>query len=1247
MGHTMGMTRNDPHLDISESNVRFRACYPGQRTYQIVTFTNPGDTCLAYRILQPVDATGVDPSAGTLAEIKEDVPFRAWPTQGVIAPHQFHLLVLEFAPMWVRNEKPFAANFPIVVDYNESHPKTVRVAGRAWDPKLTFCRGMPTATFPPTCSGIASNMLCEIKNVSEIPISFECRIPTRFRNLFWFPRASGTLAPSDAQGILAHFRPEREDTFSAPMYCVARAVEDPDNIVEGPLKSLMMSDSLDMGEPAPTYVLQFVGHGKKSALSVDVGLVNESGEGVLDLGAVKANDVVCIGSHAAGNTNIATSARKRTREPVKPVIILNSSSLTVYYKVTFEFLEKPELSMEVGRSVLTLDRTEGSVAGRCTETFDITFSPKVRGVYEYRIAITPLENQGGSTAYLNLRADVQYPYVQIADLRTESSTLQPQSMMWTQFQVDGINEHYRGEVAEVEQQFQAAIGIDEKKQLVTKLKMFQLLFGTSAVGSTPTVVYVVLENPGPLPMRFSFQTPKNLNLENAPYWCDEKAMVDEREAHFGWVEEHNIYNIEPRSGEIAPKSFLHVKLTYHHHAIGPYILPVVFNVHEGRSVLFYFKAHTVAPNVGCLSVRSSVVPLQPVPLNAVDGPMQSVELTNSGSVAAHWRIDKQSLFEFNMNNYNFDVLKVHPAEGVLEATSSTFLHFFFVPLEARNYVCPVRIEMLKDGRPAEELCFELRADGYDPTQYKTLADPYFPPNLPIQTYAAIPGCGAALSIEILDFGDCPLRSEVCRMLVLVNYSSEHVLTYNWEHRQLFTLESELQIEPSSGELAPHNYCVIVFRICTRKPVNVSGEVACFLDWTHLSEYGQSAFVEHEDTGPQVEYHAFHSDHVHEPMRTGKAFLHNHDQAHISVANRLTVSRFRHLMSTAAGQKFLNENLHRTALLASHIQTMSPRRAVQASTTSRASIAGGGSGGLDTSKDVGTNSSQTPPTSYPLYVRIRAVVADWEVPTQKRNEFIIKDSFLAIPDVKLVDEDMAEKTRTRAAIRGTSEPNTNSKNPKMVQDTQGRGLSKNLVRSTLEHLIREVMEETSFKDLVDGMLAQDAPFFAQYEDTPPPGEPDHKQVASLMAPSQISAPAVASEVVDDGGFDGGFDELKALLSSRPEPVWGSELLCDFPAPSNPDLDTEAFTSAMGASSSAAIIPTTPTEGGNSEAPPTPSQALLDEAISEHAEVDLEAFKTSAGEVLDQMLLDVMDDVIAGRLNWQRPYPRARRGTREAR
>merc|ERR1719221_589714 len=49
---------------------------------------------------------------------------------------------------------------------------------------------------------------------------------------------------------------------------------------------------------------------------------------------------------------------------------------------------------------------------------------------------------------------------------------------------------------------------------------------------------------------------------------------------------------------------------------------------------------------------------------------------------------------------------------------------------------------------------------------------------------------------------------------------------------------------------------------------------------------------------------------------------------------------------------------------------------------------------------------------------------------------------------------------------------------------------------------------------------------------------------------------------------------------------------------------------------------------------------EDAQNEFGEVDLEAFKGAAGEVLDRILLDMMDDVVAGRLNWMRPLPRVR-------
>mmetsp|Transcript_107359 Transcript_107359/g.309044 ORF Transcript_107359/g.309044 Transcript_107359/m.309044 type:complete len:1834 (-) Transcript_107359:146-5647(-) len=1177
MGHTMGMTRNDPRLDIAETHIRFRACHPGERTYQVAMLTNPGDTTISYRILPPFSAHG-----GGNESVLDGVPFRAWPVQGVIPPHQFHLVALEFAPTRAGNEVAFTANFQMVVDYNEGHPKTLRVSGRAWEPKVTFCRGQSMVTFPPTCSGIASRMECMIRNVSEIPITYECKIPVRFRSLFWFDTPIGRLGPSEATHSIANFCPTSEKVFSAPLYCIARCAEDRDNIIEGPLRSFVSPSPNGSGDN-PTYVLQFVGHGRGPAISLE--------PDNLDLGAVKACDEVS--NH---------------------VVILNSSTLTVHFNVSFEFViddaDDSELTPEIGARALQLGCSEGEVPGRCTESMNITFSPRRRGLYKYRIIVAPRGDHGptGRNITLELKADVQYPCIQIADLRTEAATLQPQSMMWTQFQVDGINSLYRGEVSQIERRFQAAIGIDEKKKLVAQLKPFQMLFGTSAAGSMPTVVYLTLSNPSRLRIRFSFQTPKDLNLENAPYWCDEKAQVDDREAHFTWVEDHNIYDIQPRCGEILPGDFLYVKMTYHHQSIGTHILPVVFNVHDGRSVLLYLKAHSVAPNVGCLSVRSSTVTLQPVPLNVERGTSQPIELTNSGCIAAPWRIDMQSIFSFNMDNYDFEVLSVTPIEGVLLPQSSTFLHFTFTPLEAKSYVCPVRIEMLKDGRAAEELIFELHADGYDPDCEVPRTDTVFPQNLPIQTYAPVPGCGAALSIEILDFDCCPVRAWASRILVLVNYTSEYVLSFRWNPRHLFQ-PGRLQIEPSSGELSPESHCIIVFRICCDEPVDVSGEVACFLDWTHISAYGQPQQVPEENPAPKAEYLAFHADHVHEPMRTGKAFIAGEHSKHVAVANRLTVSRFRNLMSTAAGQKFLNDNLHRTAFLASHIPTMAPQ-----------SLSTSGSGSTGTGEGQIRGAPAPVPSSHPLYVRIRAVVADWAAPPSRRNDFLVLHPRCAPTTEKETDE-YSEMLNTRKAIQG-------SKRHAGADDSGGMG--PDAVVGVLEHMIREIVAEDSFDAILDNIIDEEVPYFVQFEDSPPPGEEP--------APNGVQAEDILELPVKDGeGAEADFTPAPAAGDT----AWRSDLLLDFEPPA------EALPAARprrAAPTQRAAASETPAgdAGGEQEATgleDTP-QHYWEEALREFGEVDLETFRRDAGEVLEGMLLDMVDDVIAGRLNWMRPLPRAR-------
>lgn len=1236
MGHTMA-ARTDTQVDISETNVRFRSCPPGERTYQVVMMTNPGDMPLSYQILPAVDAAKVE-DGGSL-DLGDEAPFRAWPTQGIILPHQFHLIVLEFAPTVARNDVPYVANFQVVADYFDSQPKMIRVSGRAWRPQLSFCNGQLNVTFPPTCSGIASTMACAVKNVSEIPISYECRIPTRFRSTFWFTEASGQLAPSESTSVVANFCPSSERVFSSPMYCAAHCLEDSDNIVEGPLKALLNSSA--PSEDQPSYVLQLVGHGKGPALSLEP-------DG-LDLGAVKACETL-----------------------QRQVVILNSSQLTVRYEVSTKFVGKDAAATLVAEEALVVGHSVGSVAGRCTATLDITFHPPCRGEFVYEVAVTPkgegAEEPSGKSVTFTLCALAQHPYVQIADLRTESATLQPQSMMWTQFQVDGINELYQGEVVDVERKFQAAIGIDEKKRLVRQLKPFQLLFGTSAVESSPTVVYLALSNPGYLPIRFSFQTPENLNLENVPYWCDEKALVDEREAHFTWVEEHGVYDIQPRNGAIAPGDFLHVKFTYHHHSIGTHILPVVFNVHDGRSVLFYLKGHSVAPSVGCLSVRSSVLSLQPVPLGE-RGVVQAVELTNSGGVAAPWRVDLSTISLYNAEKHNFEVLSVKPLEGTLEPQSSTFLHFTFRPLEAKRYTCPVRLEMLKDGRPSEELCFDIQADGYMPGDMPPNVEALFPPNLPIQTYAPVPGYGAALSIEILDFKEVPLRARHSQMLVLVNYTSDFVLSFRWDARKLFRFDHELEIEPSFGELSPGSHCMVVFRLCCDEPVDVSGEIACHLDWTHISAYGQQSIVEsQEDPGAEVEYFGFHADHIHEPARNGKG---QNAPVHISVANRLTVSRFRNLMSTAAGQKFLNENLHRTSVLSSHIPVMSPRRAMQTSTMGLALQSKEELPGMQSSSsmDESSRGPQVPssPTSYPLYVRLRAVVADWMVKPEERKDFVVESCARNLLAQQLTKEEAKDATNPAGLNLGVEEPpgskdyqrqsSTLSPAPEegeMVMEPPGQPEEETnnfkLAGSVLEHLMREVLREEEFGNILDKMLSQDVPFFQQFENSDPPElpPPDHQaapepelQPRTLEEPpAEESVPPLEPESDEDVNFE------VPTGSALP---W-SDLLMDFKAPLAP-VSAPRKSVKTGQSAPCSSSPRSPSGRNVAETlsldasetlltPETQPIRSWEEGLEMYGEVDLDAFQDSAGEVLDRLLLDTVDDVIAGRLNWMRPLPRVR-------
>merc|ERR1719382_247524 len=135
------------------------------------------------------------------------------------------------------------------------------------------------------------------------------------------------------------------------------------------------------------------------------------------------------------------------------------------------------------------------------------------------------------------------------------------------------------------------------------------------------------------------------------------------------------------------------------------------------------------------------------------------------------------------------------------------------------------------------------------------------------------------------------------------------------------------------------------------------------------------------------------------------------------------------------------------------------------------------GGTEASTmDVQRQSGPPPPKAFPLSVRIRAVVADWGLEHDQRDEFLVAGPW---PGSGSKQEDERDRTNPKASWLG----DVASKNC----DEKLEALSPGLVGGVLEHMVREVLAESDFDEIFDNMLMQDTPNFVQYDDTAPPGE----------------------------------------------------------------------------------------------------------------------------------------------------------------
>lgn len=223
---------------------------------------------------------------------------------------------------------------------------------------------------------------------------------------------------------------------------------------------------------------------------------------------------------------------------------------------------------------------------------------------------------------------------------------------------------------------------------------------------------------------------------------------------------------------------------------------------------------------------------------------------------------------------------------------------------------------------------------------------------------------------------------------------------------------------------------------------------------------------------------------------------------------------------------------------------------------------------------------------------------------------------------------------------------------MLGGTSGSGgepMDIQTATDVLEHLLREVITAEDFGEIIDQMITQDTPFFLQFEDSAPPGNPDAQRKPTLAA--------ITGAAADDAGASADPDAAQAYKErmeklskdlDRPEPKWTSALLMNFEdmkpvrgiPPSDAPIDFPEDDEDEDEEGEEEEQDETQEKEKEQEVELDPEK-LWDDTLGEYGEVDLDTFKSSVAEVLEDMLLSTMDDVIGGRFNWTRPMPRAKK------
>ncbi|KAF4671932.1 hypothetical protein FOL47_001085 [Perkinsus chesapeaki] len=935
--------------------VKFRTITVGETDAQVVALYNWSGFVVGYNARWVPETTVL-----TSTDDLTTVAFGCFPPIGSIEPQGFALITVLYRPRDDGIEPGVAmetsGKFKLMLNDQQDAAVTLEVTGKCWSGS-PIQLGEPSQeiiTLPPCSKGSFSSVSVDISNPSGISLKWTLNIPKAHRNLFSLPTTMGQLPSYGRSTVMVTYHPTAESSGKDIGWVHATSVPVGGGkackrrwklvgISQDPVIRCEPS-VVDLG-PIPTLCRISAAVQIRNCSSV---VVHYTTRVTLLAHEPSLGDPIACPSHLTTTCSIRPTDAQGCLCPgaIEAVVFSVKTAIRGKYQFRIDFLPIRGSGEDELASIWPI----GSVTVTANCQTPVVQVMDLRVVSDNRRDIDDVENGGEGPA-----------------------SCRPVSAIWQHLMIDDFNVALKSPLNDtekdmIEREGKGGIGPDKMDVLLSALDdTITLNLGTGAIGTSTLTIYAAFVNVSDIPVDIRFITPRDTHLEGSsiPLWAYAHLDGDGMELarHHKWVMDEHILDVRPRHCMIEPGKLLHVKFTYRLAHIGMHVLPIVLQIGYGKRLRLLLTGNTLPRGLPRLSVRKERIVLEPV---AIGGAMsngaigtcggaceQTIELSNFGGGAAPWRICVKDIEDFNKSNYHFKVLDIRPTSGLLAPNGTTFLHVFFCPIEPKDYHIQLHVELL-NGVPedessavVEDLTFDLILPAFDPRKPRSdnssSATLIFSPNLPSRSLAPVHTYGASLLMEHIDFGNVSAEyfiyragSITHRLTYLSNRTQDMVMHYRWDLRGLLRgcdaddtsiRGGQMIISPEEGLLLPGTIKPVIFTLNVPTGIAglaIDGEAQCTItSWTAIEELERSLC---QSEGPEVtaedsslceeeEIIAEHKDHRHEPAYSKRDPF---KPKHVSVVNRLTVSRFRHLASTAAGQKFLNENLSRSMMLSADL-----------------------------------------------------------------------------------------------------------------------------------------------------------------------------------------------------------------------------------------------------------------------------------------------------------------------------------------